>query len=143
MSNRKRNHVIEELIELYKSEPCLWRLKSVDYHNRAKKEAAYKKLTTKLRELEPDATKDTVVRKINNLRSNVRKEKKKYEASKKSGASADDLYKPGLWYYDLFDFLGDKNIANTSISNLDDEESEIDDVSERKLFIINTINIIL
>lgn len=41
------------------------------------------------------------------LRSNVRKEKKKYEQSLKSGASADDVYRNKLWYYDMFNFIHD------------------------------------
>lgn len=76
MSSRKRNKIIEEFIEIYKSEPCLWRIKCKDYHDRALRDAAYAKLLAKLKESEPDAVKDTVVRKINNLRSNFRKEKK-------------------------------------------------------------------
>lgn len=77
MSSRKRNKVIEDFIELYKLEPCLWQVKSKEYHDRDKRNAAYAKLVLKLKELEPDETKKSVVRKINSLRSNVRKEKKK------------------------------------------------------------------
>ena len=62
MSNRKRNKVIEEFIEIYKSENCLWRIKSKDYHNRFKKEAAYAKLVQKLKELEPDTNKESVIK---------------------------------------------------------------------------------
>ncbi|PZC70968.1 hypothetical protein B5X24_HaOG214512 [Helicoverpa armigera] len=83
--------ILEDFIEIYRSNPCLWQIKNKDYHNRDKKEAAYKLLIEKLRIIEPDANKDVVVKKINNLRSNVRKEKKKYEQSLKSGASADDV----------------------------------------------------
>lgn len=131
MSLRKRNQVLEELIELYKCEPCLWRVKCKEYHDRARRDAAYAKLVAKLRESEPDAVKDTVVKKIHNLRCNYRKEKKKVDASKKSGAGTDELYKPTLWYYNLFDFLGDQDVPGTSQSNLDDEErSGSDDVSK-------------
>lgn len=127
MSLRKRNQVLEEFIELYKTEPCLWRVKSKEYHDRSWRDSAY----AKLRESEPDAVKDTVVKKIHNLRCNYRKEKKKVDASKKSGAGTDELYKPTLWYYPLFDFLGDQDAPGTSHSNLDDEEESVsDDVSE-------------
>nr|CAH7732787.1 unnamed protein product [Callosobruchus chinensis] len=77
MSSRKRNQVIEEFIEIYRQEPCLWRVKSKEYHDREKRDASYAKLLLKLKELEPDATRKSVVAKINSLRSNVRKEKKK------------------------------------------------------------------
>jgi len=84
--------VLEDFIEIYKINPCLWQVKNKEYHDRDKKEAAYKLLIEKLREIEKDANKSVVVRKINNLRSNVRKEKKRYEQSVKSDASADEVY---------------------------------------------------
>ena len=68
---------MEEFIELYKSEPCLWKVKAKDYHDRQKKDAAYAILVQKLREVEPSANKATVLKKINNIRSNYRKELKK------------------------------------------------------------------
>ncbi|CAB3229489.1 unnamed protein product [Arctia plantaginis] len=76
----------------------------------------------KLREIEPDANKEVVVKKINNLRSNVRKEKKKYDQSLKSGASADDVYRIKLWYYDLFNFVHDQCTPRESSSNLDSDD---------------------
>ena len=92
--SQRINEVIGEFIEIYKSEPCLWKIKSSDYHDRDKKDAAYRKLVMKLKEIEPDANVNVVKKKINNLRSNVRKEKKKIDSSMKSGASADNVYKP-------------------------------------------------
>ncbi|CAK1600117.1 unnamed protein product [Parnassius mnemosyne] len=58
MASRKRNATLEEFIEIYKSEPCLWRVKCKEYHERDKRSTAYEKLITKLKELEPTATKD-------------------------------------------------------------------------------------
>ena len=129
MANRKRNNTTEEFIELYKSEPCLWKVKSKEYHDRGKREAAYTKLVEKLKESEPDADKDAVVKKINNLRSNHRKDKKKYEASLKSGTSPDNVYEPSLWYYHLFDFLKDQDIPRGSRTNIEDES----DLEVRKI----------
>ena len=59
--------MIVEFIELYRSEPCLWQVKSEEYHDRTKKDVAYSKLVKKLEELEPGATKKSVVMKINSL----------------------------------------------------------------------------
>ncbi|KAJ8963206.1 hypothetical protein NQ318_018672 [Aromia moschata] len=112
--------VLEDFIEIYRSEPCLWQVKNKYYHDRNKKEAAYAKLVSKLREIEADAARDAVIKRINNLRSAVRKEKKKVDSSKKSGTSPDAIYKPILWYYDLFTFLGDQETPVSSTSNLDD-----------------------
>ncbi|XP_050427796.1 uncharacterized protein LOC126837881 [Adelges cooleyi] len=111
--------VLEDFIDIHRTHPCLWQIKSKEYHDRDKKEAAYKLLIEKLREIEPDANKAVVVRKINNLRSNVREEKKRHEQSLKSGASADDVYYVNLWYYDLFNFLHDQCTPREFSSNLD------------------------
>lgn len=134
MAVRKGNRILEEFIEMYRSEPCLWRIKSKEYHDRDVREAAYDRLVTKLKEIEPDANKSSVIKKINNFRSNVRKEKKKRDMSMKSGAGTDDVYSPKLWYFGLFDFLEDTDVPSTCSSNLDDEHgSEIDEVSTHKL----------
>jgi hypothetical protein len=72
--NRKN---LEEFIDLYKLYLYLWKTKSKLYHDRPLREkTAYKVLVDKLKESEPDANKDLVVKKINNLRSSFRKEKK-------------------------------------------------------------------
>ncbi|CAG9782437.1 unnamed protein product [Diatraea saccharalis] len=120
MASRKRNAILEEFIEIYKSEPCLWRVKCKEYHDRDKRSAAYHRWMSKLKELEPTATKEDVIKKINTLRSNVRRERKKYEVSVKSGASTDDIYKPTLWYFELFDFIGDQEVPRSSRSNISD-----------------------
>ena len=96
---RKQNQVIVEFIGLYRSEPCLWQVKSEEYHDRTKKDVAYSKLVKKLEELEPGATKKPVLMKINSLRSAYRKEKKNVEASKKSGASISFLFSICLQHY--------------------------------------------
>ena len=118
---------IGEFIEIYKSEPCLWKVKSDDYHNRDKRNAAYKKLIEKLQEIQPEANLDMVKKKINNMRSNVRKEQKKIDSSMKSGASTDDVYKPALWYFHFLNFLKDQDNPRPSVSNLSPETS-IDEV---------------
>lgn len=125
--NRSNQHT-EEFIELYKSLPCLWKVKSKEYHDRVVRDGAYEQLVNKMKEIEPEATKHSVIKKINNLRTCYRKEQKKYEASKKSGSSPDELYKTQLWYYDLFDFLGDQDTPRASTLNLDDENTEHEEV---------------
>lgn len=63
-------------------------------------------------QVEPDANRDMVTKKINSLRSSYRKEKKKVQDSERSGACADDVYKPSLWYYNLLIFLDDQDNQN-------------------------------
>lgn len=53
----------EEFIEMYHSEPCLWKIKQKEYHNQRKKDAAYAKLILKSREIELDANKESVIKK--------------------------------------------------------------------------------
>ena len=40
--SRKENQVIAEFIELYRSEPCLWKLKIPEYHDRTRKDVSSK-----------------------------------------------------------------------------------------------------
>jgi hypothetical protein len=51
-----------EFIELFREEECLWKVKSEYYYNKSKKDASYRTLIGKVQEVEPDATRDTVVK---------------------------------------------------------------------------------
>ncbi|CAG4992834.1 unnamed protein product [Colias eurytheme] len=106
-------------IKLYKSLPALWKIKSY-YSDRNKKNDAYEQMIIKLKEVEPEATKDTVKKKNNSMRTCFRKEMKKVKASTRSGASTDDIYEPTLWYFHLLDFLTDHETPRESVSNFDD-----------------------
>jgi len=79
-------------------------------------------LTTKLKEIVPDANKEKVVKKMNFLRSCFRKELKKVNDSKTSGAGADDTYTRSLWYFRELLFLTDQEIPRKGISNLKSPE---------------------
>jgi hypothetical protein len=105
-------------IEAYRSLPELWDTENRHYSNRVKKAAAYDNLIEKLKVLEPDASRESVVKKINNLRSTFRKELKKVNDSKRSGTSADDLYVPSLWYYNELLFLVGQETPDKSLSTV-------------------------
>ena len=114
----------------------MWKVKADEYHDRDKRDAAYRKFVMKLKEIEPDANETLVKkRKINSLRSNVRKEQKKTDSSMKSGASADTVYKPFLWYFKLFDILKDQDNPRSSVSNLS-PKNDNDEVRKRELFFL-------
>lgn len=109
-----------EFIELYRSYPCLWHVKSADYSNKIKKNEAYAVLVGKYREIDHTATRDSVVKRIASLRAAFRKEFRKLENSKKSGAGTEDIYKPTLWYFDNLMFLKDQDIPRTGTSTMDE-----------------------
>jgi hypothetical protein len=56
---------LEKFIKLYRSFPCLWKIKSDDYKNRNFKNRAYQKLVDFCKTaVWPDANKDFVVKKF-------------------------------------------------------------------------------
>ncbi|XP_023236005.1 uncharacterized protein LOC111635305, partial [Centruroides sculpturatus] len=116
---------LEEFLKIYESEPCLWNLKNKEYFDRNKKEAGYRRLIEKLKEKEPDADRESVIKKINNIRSAYRKELKKIKASIKSGT--DEIYEPRLWYFKLLRFLDNQYMPRSSRSNIDsDDDADIE-----------------
>ena len=117
-----------KFIELYRSLPCLWKIKSREYSDRIKEDKAYERLLEKLKEVDADATKEAVKKKIDSLRAGYRRELKKVNISKRSGAGSEDVYIPNLWYFDDLSFLSDQENTRHSVSNLeDDEDSNMDD----------------
>jgi len=111
-----------EFVELFRQEECLWKVKSKNYYNRSKKDASYGTQIGKVQEVEPDATRNTVVKKINNLRSAFRKKHKKVIKPQVSGAGAEKMYAPRLWYYNQLLFLCDQEAQHSSTSSMQEEE---------------------
>ncbi|XP_039287544.1 uncharacterized protein LOC120352074 [Nilaparvata lugens] len=105
---------IKELIELYRSHPCLWKVSCKElYLNRKLKKIAYAELIEKMKEVEKDANKEMVCKKLHGLRSSFRREYRKVEDSKRLGNG--DLYETRLWYFDLMMFIADQDHVNTSL----------------------------
>nr|AID60304.1 serine protease 3 [Nilaparvata lugens] len=65
---------LTDFISLYESFPCIWRVKSKEYSDRDKKGGAYERLVEKFKEIDVNASRETVAKKINSLRSVYRKE---------------------------------------------------------------------
>ncbi|CAJ0921200.1 unnamed protein product [Ranitomeya imitator] len=58
------NEFVRALIDMYRSLPCLWKIKSADYSNRNMKRAAYEKLVAFHKEHHPtESVDETIVRK--------------------------------------------------------------------------------
>jgi hypothetical protein len=66
--------LLEDFIRAYESQSCLWRITSEDYHDKAKRDAAYDILFLKNRLIDPNADKEAVVKKINAFRTNYIRE---------------------------------------------------------------------
>jgi hypothetical protein len=81
-----------EFIEEFRGYPCIWK----EYHNHEMKESAYSALMEKVKTVDHQANKESVMKKINNLRSSFRKERKKVLMAKKSGMSSEDLLCPEI-----------------------------------------------
>ncbi|KAL1488632.1 hypothetical protein ABEB36_014432 [Hypothenemus hampei] len=111
---------LSEFIELYRSFPCLWKIKSKEYSDRDKKRQAYEILIRKYKEIDHAANKETIVKK-NKFIANCVKELSKVNKSIRSGAGDEDIYKPSLWYFDLLSFLNDQETPRKSTSTIDDE----------------------
>ncbi|CAH0562766.1 unnamed protein product [Brassicogethes aeneus] len=117
---------LTEFIELYRSLPCLWKVKSKEYSDRTKKDKAYEAMVAKLQEIDANANRETVKKKIDSMRGCFRKEMKKMKQSTKSGAGSEDICKPRLWYYNLLLFLYDQEKPREAVSNLDETGSNSD-----------------
>jgi len=133
-----------DFIELYKSFPCLWLVKSKEYSDRNKKSLAYEEMVKKYKEFDPSADRNTVVKKINTLRTVYKKELSKVNNSSKSGAGADEIYKPSLWYFDLLHFLNDQDSVRPTRNTMDDEDEETQQyIVSQIIFIYSKISLII
>lgn len=123
MSVKNDQDFWRDFIQLYKSLPAVWKVKSDLYKNRVQKQDAYEKLTEKLKTIDSNVDINATKKKINTLRSNYRRELKKVLASKKSGAGVEDIYVPSVWYFEDLDFLRDHEIQIRGTSTMDDEDN--------------------
>ncbi|KAK7076662.1 hypothetical protein SK128_027149 [Halocaridina rubra] len=107
------------LIELYRDRPCLWQHKSDAYRNKAQKRKAYRDLYAYVKSVNPKCTLDIVKNKLHSIRGQYKRELKLIAASKKAGASAEEVYVPRLWCFNHLEFLDeeDKQSEATSSTN--------------------------
>ncbi|CAL7942848.1 unnamed protein product [Xylocopa violacea] len=110
---------LTEFIQLYRSFPCLWQVRCKGYKDRLLRNRAYDTLVQKLKEVNPIADRETVIRKINTLRTAFRREYKKVRSSQKMVHNQRQRYKSSLWYYDILKFVAEQNEP----SQLDEERN--------------------
>ena len=96
---------LTDFIHLFESFPCLWKVKSAIYKNRDQKTQSLDVLVNKWKEVNPDADRDFVNKKINYMKTVNRREMKKM--SSKSGMGAEDAENQtsNIWFIDLLHFL--------------------------------------
>lgn len=103
-----------EFIQIWESEPSLY---SANVNLKEGKDKAFKRLVAKLREVNPDADRYAVIKKIASLRSNYRREAKVVKENPD--------YEPSLWYFPLVHkFLKDDDVKDESYSG-DEVSGEI------------------
>lgn len=116
-----------EVLGLYRTLPELWKIKSDDYSNRAKKAAAYEVLLTKYQEYFKSATLEDLKKKLNTLRTNFRNELRKIERNSRSGAGTDDLYESQAWFMEAMLFLKDQETPAQSRNTFPVTSSDAND----------------
>ncbi|XP_063812991.1 uncharacterized protein LOC135050422 [Pseudophryne corroboree] len=121
MSSAEYRQFWSGLIDLYRQNECLWRVRSPDYANRIKRNRAYQQLIEYSRGKNSDVDVDWVKKKISNFRTVFVKERKKVQDSQRSGAGTDEVYKPTLWYYDQIQFIIEQEARVRSRDALDPE----------------------
>lgn len=109
-----------EVIERYKSMPCLWKVKCDEYKNKNKKEECYRKLVEFfIKRGFPGADKEFVKKKLQSIRSGFRKEHRKVVEFGSKGVT----YVPVLWYYELMTFVKDQDEDTSTIEEYDEDFS--------------------
>ncbi|XP_070136199.1 uncharacterized protein [Drosophila bipectinata] len=97
-----------EFLQLYRSLPAVWQTRSPEYSIRSLKTAGYESLVQKLREVEPEANRLLVVKKINSFRTNFRRDVRRRDQCLAKGQP----FQSTLWYFEILGFLegqdGDK-----------------------------------
>ncbi|PIO14920.1 hypothetical protein AB205_0132100 [Aquarana catesbeiana] len=107
-----------QFIEKYREMRNLWEVKHPQYYIKPVRKSTLKRLLAFVQTFIPEATVEILEKKIGILQNMYRREHNKIQTSLRSGASADDVYVPRLWYFDKLCFLDDQTEARESLSTL-------------------------
>ncbi|KAF5278497.1 hypothetical protein FQA39_LY05986 [Lamprigera yunnana] len=104
--------IVSNLIYIYKSHECLWKVDSNDYKNNSLRLEAWSAIANQLNaESKINVAPADIQKKINGLRTNFMKELKLLEGSKRSGGGKQDgidsIYEPSWWAFYIMSFLKD------------------------------------
>lgn len=109
---------IDDFIEEYKSNPCLWKADSVDFRNRSRRQEAYMKLISVATKHGEHYNVERTKQKINNLRCAFRHQLRKYNEVKKKGEKYEP-YCPKRRYFESLMFLKDEEIPEKKVKRTD------------------------
>ncbi|CAG9792618.1 unnamed protein product [Diatraea saccharalis] len=133
-----------EFIEKYGSLPVLWDREHSDYNNKYIRYEALEQLLPILRKQEPKVTIYHVRRKINTLRSNYRKELKKYLLSKRVRSDGVEYYtypERNWKFFALKRFLGSDIDLNNKLEECNyDEEIEFENFQDESCDVLEDEN---
>lgn len=107
---------IDDFIQEYKNNPCLWKADSADYKNRTKRQVAYMNLIDVAAKHGEHYNVERTKQKINNLRCAFRHQLKKYNELKTKGEK-EEPYCPKRKYFESLMFLKDEEIRDKRILN--------------------------
>lgn len=114
---------IDDFIEEYKSNPCLWKADSVDFRNRSRRQEAYMKLISVATKHGEHYNVERTKQKINNLRCAFRHQLRKYNEVKKKGEKYEP-YCPKRRYFESLMFLKDEEIPEKKVKRTDNLPSQ-------------------
>lgn len=122
MTSYDKKKLVVDFIAEYRNLPELWNTNCPKYSNRNAKSLAYEKLLQLFNKYDATATRESVVKKMNSLRTNFRKELKKVNDSKRSGVATENVYIPTLWYFNDLLFLTDQETPDSTRSTIVEEQ---------------------
>lgn len=97
------NDKTTKFLELYEQYPCLWDHSCKMYKDREKRDCALKNIVKAMKNIMPDFDVQSVKSKIRSIRNAYTLEVHKVNKSRKSGASADKIYKPTVPWFSTAD----------------------------------------
>ncbi|PIO09155.1 hypothetical protein AB205_0120090, partial [Aquarana catesbeiana] len=114
----KEPEFLSAFIDQYREMRNLWEVKHPQYYLKHVRKSMLERLLTFVQTYIPEAMMEMLLSKIGILRNMYKREHNKIQNSLRSGASADDIYVPRLWYYNKLCFLDDQTEARASLSTL-------------------------
>ncbi|PIN95515.1 hypothetical protein AB205_0081460, partial [Aquarana catesbeiana] len=114
----KEPEFLSAFIDQYREIRNLWEVKHPQYYLKHVRKSTLERLLTFVQTYIPEAMMEMLLSKIGILRNMYKRGHNKIQNSMRSGASADDVYVPRLWYYNKLCFLDDHTEARASLSTL-------------------------